>query len=250
MTNQQCVVEICVDSVASAINAQKGGARRIELCQDLSLGGTTPSVGLVKIVKAHCDLPIVAMVRSRTGDFCYDALEFNVMLEDIKSFKALGISEIVTGILTPEGRIDVDRMRQIVTIASPMKVVLHRAFDMCEDLFLALEDARALGIVRILSSGGRDRAFLAKETLCALRTSAKDICMMPGAGIDAAAAKYFKAQGFTQIHLSASVKGISKMRYQKNNLAMGVASKSNEYAIMLTDAQKVREVVSVFCDKA
>ncbi|KAJ8473078.1 hypothetical protein ONZ45_g16438 [Pleurotus djamor] len=132
-------IEVCVDSVQSAINAINGGADRLELCANLGVGGgTTPSVGLFKVVSKLADgLPmmvrLLVLVRPRAGDFLYSETEFEVMREDIRAFKRRGARGVVIGILTAEGRVDVDRTKVLVDEALPMEVCFHRAFDMTRD---------------------------------------------------------------------------------------------------------------------
>ena len=154
-------LEVCVDSTASALAAKRGGADRLELCSDLVIGGTTPSLALLRQVKAETGLPVRALLRPRFGDFCYDRYELAQMAEPAAALVQAGADGIVTGVLTPEGELDVDALRPIYAAARaaakaagrPVVCTLHRAFDVCKDPFAALKAAKALNLGTILTSG-------------------------------------------------------------------------------------------------
>ena len=154
-------LEVCVDSTASALAAQRGGADRLELCADLIVGGTTPSLALVRQVKETTGLPVRALLRPRFGDFCYDRWELAQMKESAAALVAAGADGIVTGVLTPDGALDAEALRPIYEAAReaaakagrPVALTLHRAFDVCRDPFAALDTACALGLSTILTSG-------------------------------------------------------------------------------------------------
>ena len=143
------VLEVCVDSTASALAAKRGGADRLELCADLIVGGTTPSLPLLRQIKAETGLPVRALLRPRFGDFCYDHWELAQMEQSAAELVEAGADGIVTGVLTPEGELDVDALRPIYAAARraaekagrPVDCTLHRAFDVCRDPFAALEAA-------------------------------------------------------------------------------------------------------------
>ena len=145
-------LEVCVDSTASALAAQRGGADRLELCADLIVGGTTPSLALVRQVKETTGLPVRALLRPRFGDFCYDRWELAQMKESAAALVAAGADGIVTGVLTPDGALDAEALRPIYEAAReaaakagrPVALTLHRAFDVCRDPFAALDTAGSL----------------------------------------------------------------------------------------------------------
>src|SRR5580765_2253307 len=133
--SEAVVIEVCVDSVASAIAAERGGAQRIELCSDLLEGGVTPSLGLLGVVRSKVSIPVHVIIRPRAGDFYYSDAEFQTMERDIENAKREGANGVVFGILQKEGTVDIERTRELVELARPLSVTFHRAFDMSSDLF-------------------------------------------------------------------------------------------------------------------
>ena len=152
--NKNIKIEICVDSVESCINAEKGGADRLELCGNMFEGGTTPSYGVLELAREKVNIPIYAMVRPRGGDFCYDDTEFEIMKREIKLMKELKIDGIVFGILTKEGNVDKERCDELLDLWGSSKATFHRAIDVSCDLNKACEDIISIGFERILTSGG------------------------------------------------------------------------------------------------
>ncbi len=158
-------VEICTNSVASAIHAHCGGARRVELCQNLNEGGTTPSAAAIEYCAKQLGLRTHVLVRPRPGNFVYSPEEWAVTLRDIDYCRQLGAHAVVIGCLTPQGDIDVEQTRQAVAAAGDMEVTFHRAFDECRNWQQALEEIIACGCHRILTSGQEATAFLGRHTL-------------------------------------------------------------------------------------
>jgi len=199
-------IEICIDSVASAIAAERGGADRIELCSNLRVGGTTPSAGLIEVVRAGTSLDVQVMVRPRSGDFCYSAEEFEIMLRDVLAARQFGANGVVLGLLKEDGRIDVTRTRELVELAHPLRVTFHRAFDLCCDLECdvkrALESVILTGADRVLTSGGKPTAMEARSILTNLVQAAEGrITILSCGGIDASnAATIVRDTGVTEIH--------------------------------------------------
>ncbi len=151
-------MEICCTSLDDALAAGRGGADRIELCEDLAVGGVTPGDGLVDAVKAAVDLPVFVLVRARGGDFCFERREIDTMLSSIARARELGADGIVCGALTPGGEVDRDACARMVEAARPLPFTFHRALDACADRGQALRDLRGLGVDRVLTSGGQERA--------------------------------------------------------------------------------------------
>lgn len=167
------ILEICCDSVASAIKAQNGGADRIELCENLAQGGVTPSAGKISLAKKWLAIPVFVLIRPRKADFLYSDGEFELMLEDIHHAKNLGADGIVSGILTTDGNLDVVRMEKLVAAAAPLPFTCHRAFDMCINANDAIEQLIEIGAKRILTSGQQPNAHLGKDNIARFAEQAK-----------------------------------------------------------------------------
>ena len=149
------VLEVCVDSLESALAAKAGGATRLELCANLVIGGTTPSLALLRAVKGETGLPVHALLRPRFGDFLYTDREFALLLEEGEALLDQGADALVCGCLTSQGDLDLPRMERLVSLAHSRgrRFTLHRAFDLCRDPFAALETCKALKVDTILTSG-------------------------------------------------------------------------------------------------
>jgi copper homeostasis protein len=184
MTNYP-VLEICVETLEAALAAELGGADRIELCQDLSVGGITPSAELMREVRANVDVPVFAMIRPRCGDFCYSAEEFERMVRDIEATKECGMNGAVMGILLADRRVDVQRTRALVELARPLPVTFHRAFDETPDLRAALDEVMVSGAVRVLTSGGKPSAEQGAAEIAGLvESGGEKITVVCGGGIN------------------------------------------------------------------
>ena len=186
------LLEVCADSVRSAVEAQAGGADRIELCSGLVIGGLSPSVAMFEQVKKNVDIPVRVLLRPRFGDFCYDGYEFETLKEEVCLFREAGADGVVIGILKPDGRLDTDRMKELVECAKsesksgkrPCAVTFHRAFDVCRSPYEALRQCIELGIDTILTSGQKDSAWNGRELLKELvREAAGEIEILAGAGL-------------------------------------------------------------------
>jgi len=182
--NRKCLLEISVEALESALAAERGGADRIELCGDLSLGGVTPGADLMRTTRAQVRIPIFSMVRPRAGDFVYSSAEFAEMKRSVVGAKESGMDGVVLGVLTKEHRADVERTWELAELAKPLPVTYHRAFDESTDLHRALEDVIQSGAKRVLTSGGAKSALEGAATLAELIEAAGErIAIVPGAGI-------------------------------------------------------------------
>lgn len=236
------LIEICLDSAESVVNAEKGGADRCELCSDLFEGGLTPSVGTARLAKRLTSrIKIFAMVRPRGGDFCYSDTEFEVMKEDARALKEAGVDGLVFGILNPDGTVDMERNRELVEIARPLGVTFHRALDMTRDMRQSLEDIISLGFDRVLTSGQEPTVAEGIENLQALIAQAGDrIIVMPGCGIKERNFAWLHAKlGAKEYHMSLSSSVPTRMEFHPSHLYMGGSLRQDEFGLSVTDADRV-----------
>ncbi len=239
---QRVTLEVLVDSVEAAQAAQVGGADRLELCQNLFEGGTTPSAGLIEAVIAAVPLPVNVMLRPRGGDFCYSDAEFEVMQRDLAFIARSGAAGVVFGILQPDGAVDQPRCAKVLAAARPLSVTFHRAFDVARDPFTALEDLIKLGVDRVLTSGQEATVFEGAEVIAELvRRAAGRIVVMPGGGIrERNVARILQQTGAREIHVSASGPVNSRMDYRNSRVPMGRELRAPEFSWNSVDTARVR----------
>ncbi|MFZ1011060.1 MAG: copper homeostasis protein CutC [Candidatus Sulfotelmatobacter sp.] len=218
-------IEVCVDSVASAIAAERGGGTRVELCGNLLEGGVTPSAGMIELVRQQISIGLQVMIRPRGGDFCYTADEFEIMRRDILVAKKLGADGIVMGVLDTKGNVDIERTRQLVDLARPLNVTFHRAIDMSVDLLRAAEDVCQAGANRILTSGGEPTAWQGIETISRLVKAVRGrISMIACGGINRDnAASIVERTGVREIHVGLGSSVASPMLHCNPRVSMGSA---------------------------
>lgn len=199
------LLEICANSYQSAKNACDAGAHRIELCQELSVVGITPSYGLLKQVIENLEIPVFVLIRPRSGNFAYNDSEFEVMKQNIQICKDLGCQGIVSGVLNEDKTIDIERIRELVELSKPLEFTFHRAFDEVKKPKEALEQLINLGVERVLTSGQERSAEQGLELLKVLnKISNNRIIILAGSGISSENAAQFKEAGLKEIHASAS----------------------------------------------
>lgn len=235
------ILECCVDSVESAIAAEKGGANRLELCANLIIGGTTPSLALYEEVRKHTSIRIHVLLRPRFGDFLYTDHEFAILEREVEMFREAGVDGVVIGCLTKDGHLDMPKMRRLKEAAGSMSVTLHRAFDVCIDPFKALEECKELGINTILTSGQKNHCLEGEALIRELAEKAKGkVDILAGAGVDAdVIAKMVRSTSLTSFHLSGKITLDSGMQYRKEGVSMGLPSLS-EFEVWQTKEENIR----------
>ncbi len=237
-------VEVCANSVQSAIEAQKGGAVRVELCANLADGGTTPAKSQIKLTRNHIDIDLNVIIRPRGGDFLYDNLDFESMKNDIMLCGELNCDGVVFGILDNNGNVDMERNAILIDFAKKydMSVTFHRAFDRVRDIRSALEDVIRLGCDRILTSGGYQTAFEGRELLRQLvALSDNRISIMAGSGVNESnVQELVRFTGVKEVHGTFHSLKQGGMKYHNSNFDNSGCS---EYAFLLSDAERVKGVV-------
>jgi len=243
-TESRVVVEACVDAIDAALEAELGGASRLELCGELLQGGVTPSAGLIAAVWERIDIPLFVLVRPRTGDFLYSDDELDVMRRDIEQMKALGAEGIALGALTADGDVDVGRLRPLVELARPMSVTFHRAFDLVREQASALDALIALGIDRVLTSGGAPTAAAGIAAIASLVQGAghRTIVMAGGSITASNVGEIVAATGVREVHVRGAARVTSAMRHRREVVSLSRAGGS-EYERSVTRADEMRRVV-------
>jgi copper homeostasis protein len=241
------LLEISLDSVASALAAERGGADRVELCADLLEGGTTPSAGTIATVRKQIRIGLHVMIRPRAGDFCYSEQEFEVMRRDILMAKQLRADSVVLGILKPDGTVDAPRTRELVELARPMTLTFHRAFDMTANLRGALDAVIDSGAARILTSGGEASAERALGAISHLVSAARNrVAIVVCGGVrEHNAKRIVEATGVHEVHVGHSgveVPVASAMGYRNEKLSMGTEP-GREYEHFVVSEDRVRNLV-------
>ncbi|MDR1408086.1 MAG: copper homeostasis protein CutC [Tannerella sp.] len=240
------IIEICANSAQSVVEAEAGGARRVELCAAIPEGGTTPCYGEIRTAQAlTSSIDIHVIVRPRGGDFLYTRAEVQSMLYDIDMARQLGVQGVVFGCLTEKGDVDTALMKRLVEAAGPLSVTCHRAFDVCRNPLEALEQLIDLGCDRILTSGQQADAVQGIPLIARLiRQAAGRIIIMPGCGVrENNIARIEKETGAAEFHTSARSVLQSRMVYRNEHVPMGAAAVTSEFEILQTDRRRVAEYV-------
>ena len=234
-------LEVIGFTIESCMIAQAAGAHRIELCDNPSEGGTTPSYGFIKTARENLSIELYPIIRPRGGDFLYSEIEFEVMKADIENCKSLGCDGVVIGILNADGTVDKKRCKQLVEIAHPMKVTFHRAFDRTNDPFKAMEDIISIGCERILTSGQKNLATDGEELLNKLVKQANNrIIIMPGSGVNSDNIEILvKNTNATEFHSSARTFVNSKMEFINQSMDEQLTSVS-------TMSDEIKKIIEIF----
>jgi copper homeostasis protein len=243
----QFSLEICADSVGSAIIAQESGAQRIELCDSLIEGGVTPSQGKIESARQNLDISLNVLIRPRGGDFLYNGIEYDIMRRDIERCGEAGADGVVLGILTAAGSIDVERTARLIEEARPMTVTFHRAFDMCKDPLKGLSDIIATGADILLTSGQKNDAESGALLISELvRKGGSRIIIMPGGGLNETnIAAVARTTGASEFHLTGRKTIESAMLYRKTGISMGGLNSTDEFKIKAADPDLIRNIVHI-----
>lgn len=235
------IVEVCSNSMESALYAQGAGAHRIELCSELTIGGITPSYGLIKKVMEMLSIPVHVLIRPRSGDFFYSDHEFQIMLEDIAICSSLGVDGIVSGVLKPDLQVDWDRTTALIEASGSCSFTFHRAFDLIKDPEETFIELQKMGVDSLLTSGQASSAMEGISLLKQLHKKSNTCTIMPGAGIRDHNAVYFKQAGFKAIHLSATKRILNTAILPKisMNSARGIA----ENEVLVSDPDILKKVI-------
>lgn len=242
------LIEVCLDSTDSAVAAQAGGAARVELCDNLVEGGTTPSAGMIATTRRAIDIGLQVMIRPRGGDFCYGPSEVEAMLHDIGIAREIGADGVVFGALLPDGRIDEKLSLRLLEAARPMSVTFHRAFDMSRDPFEALDALQRIGVDRLLSSGQTASVLDGLDLLAELvQRAGEDLVIMPGCGVTPRnALRVVEATGARELHVVGTEATESPMRHRNPDCFMGTEQRSPEYSRLVTTERAIRGFVDAF----
>jgi len=234
-------LEVIGFTIESCLIAQAAGAHRIELCDNPSEGGTTPSYGFIKTARENLSIDLYPIIRPRGGDFLYSEIEFEVMKADIEVCKNLGCDGVVIGILNADGTVDKKRSKQLVEIANPMKVTFHRAFDRTNDPFQAMEDIISIGCERILTSGLQTVATDGEELLNKLVKKANNrIIIMPGSGVKSDNIKtLIRNTNATEFHSSARTFVNSKMEFINESM-------NEQLTSVTTMSKEIKKIIEIF----
>lgn len=240
-------LEICVDSLQSAITAQLAGAHRIELCENLPEGGCTPGPGKILSVRSNLDIAVNVIIRPRGSDFLYTDDEFDIMRRDIEFCGEAGIDGVVIGILRSDGNIDIERTARLVELAAPMSVTFHRAFDLCSDPFRALEDIISTGSARLLTSGQKNKAHEGVDLISTLVNLAGErIIIMPGSGIDTSNIEAIARKSHAkEFHMTGRKTTISEMEFRRDGVLMGSDGGQGEYSRKIADEIAIRKTIEI-----
>ncbi len=240
-------LEICADNVESSVSAQYAGASRIELCDNLTGGGTTPSYGTIVSARNNLSIELNVIIRPRGGDFLYTDAEYDIMRRDIEMCGEIGIDGIVIGILRSDGAIDIERTASLIEFAKPMTVTFHRAFDMCSDPYKGLEDVISSGATRLLTSGQKDKAEDGMELTGKLVSiAANRIIIMPGSGINELnIEKIARTTGAKEFHLTGRKLIDGEMIFRREGIAMGGVSGMSEFARKVADPDLIKRIIGI-----
>ncbi|WBU88038.1 copper homeostasis protein CutC [Cellulophaga omnivescoria] len=237
------ILEVCANSLESAINAEKAGATRIELCAELGVGGVTPSYGLLKQVLKAVNIPVHVLIRPRSGDFTYSKSEFEVMKQDIALCVELGCAGIVTGVLCSNFTVDIERTKLLIDASNNLQFTFHRAFDWVVNPELDFLNLQEIGVNYLLSSGQKTSAVFGISLLSKLNKIASSCVVMPGGGLRVDNVVNFKNEGFKALHMS----GVALVKTLNSDVPLSMISNSflEENKIAVSSVETIQQVVAL-----
>jgi copper homeostasis protein len=238
------LVEVCANSLESALNAQEAGADRIELCSELAVGGITPSYGLLKAVRERISIPVHVLVRPRSGNFTFSDAAFEIMRRDIEICKELGFEGIVSGVLHADFTLDIERTQKLVSFSKGMNFTFHRAFDWVKNPLIVLKELEQMGVQYILTSGQRTSAIEGINLLSELSQTSTTCIIMPGAGVKESNVAVFREKGFKAVHLSGTK--FHRTLKEQPSVSMNSASFLSDDHIAISSREAIAAVVKKF----
>ncbi len=243
MKNNRLTFEICAPSVQSAIHADLGGADRIELCQNLAEGGTTPSFGSIQYCVENLSLKTYVLIRPRPGDFCYNNEEFEVIKKEVQACKELGVHGVVVGFLNPDRSLDLDKTKEIRELAGTMQLTFHRAIDICADWRSTLRQLIEIGYNRVLTSGTAPTAFQGIPVLKEMVQEAQGrIVILAGSGVNYTnGLEIVNQTGVRELHASCT----TIKSTQDLNISPDLYLDSSNYEHKESDLQLIKKLVSL-----
>ncbi len=244
--SKQIKTELCAYSVEACRVAASLGVNRVELCASPAEGGVTPSYATIERVSKIEGLDLSVMIRPRGGDSLYSDEEFQTMLADIDYAREAGATGVVFGILTADGRVDVERTRLLVERAEGLETTFHRAVDMTENYAEAVEAVIATGCKRILTSGGYDKAIDGIDNIArAVEVAAGRIEIMAGSGVVASNAEALASIGVDALHFSAKRMVLGGMEYRNPRISMGGSAAVDEFSLRVVDEDEVKKILTL-----
>lgn len=228
-------LEICANSYQSALNAEQAGAHRIELCSELNSGGITPSYGLIQKIVSELSIETFVLIRPRSGNFVYSEAEFDIMKQDIVKCKSLGVNGIVSGALMKDNTIDIERTKELISLAYPLPFTFHRAFDLVTNPTESIQQLIDLKVNRVLTSGQKNKALDGIMLLIDLKEKfSNQIIILPGSGLNSNNVGDFKKAGFTEVHASASV-----------TIEESTALNFDEISQTVSDSEEIKRILNI-----
>lgn len=240
------LLEIVCTNIESVLAAIQGGADRIELCETLETGGVTPSYDFIRLAKKASTIPLHVLIRPRSGDFVYSSAELSLMKDSVLFCKDIGVEGVVLGCLLPDGKIDTDKTRELVSLAKPMSVTFHRAFDVAANYPEILEDVVSCGCDRLLTSGQAPNALLGKERIRELILLSKNkLVVMPGGGVrEENISEIIRFTGSSEIHSSCLNFGPANKFSSLNNLMVN-SNGNSDLAKPIPDQEDIRRLKKI-----